>query len=243
MKKFFKLIQKFLIFLLVVGIVGGGWLYYNKYKTEKLKRLAEEEKRKQEELEKERQRKLLEAKKKEFESLIEEMEKYFKEGNYKKVKELSEKGFEIAKEFGFNADKINEILYKVEINSYLSKLKKLKQENNDIYKFFYVRQEVTKIPSLKEIANLKKEILDKTYENEYKVKLIWAKNILEKLKIEENGIYNYFLTRKILDDAKKIRLEKNIKKDKLENQIETLQNEVYFVIENLHQKTIPRSLY
>ncbi|MCM8772018.1 MAG: hypothetical protein NC922_02915 [Candidatus Omnitrophica bacterium] len=241
MKKFLKFIKKFLLLIFIIGIIGGGWFYYNKYKTEKLKKLAEEEKRKKEELEREKQRKLLEEKRKEFENLIVEMENFFKKGDYTKVKELSEKGFLLGKEYNFSVDKIKEILYKIEVNTYLSKLRKLQKENEDIYKFFYVRKEVMKIPSLKEIASLKKEILDKTFENEYKVKLLWAKNTLEKL--EDEGIHNYFLSKKILDDAKKIRLARNIEKDKLEDQIEILQSEVYFALKQLHENTIPKSLY
>ncbi|MCM8786024.1 MAG: hypothetical protein NC899_07325 [Candidatus Omnitrophica bacterium] len=243
MKKLLKMIKKILILIVILGIFGGGWFYYNKYKTEKLKRLAEEEKKKQEEIEKEKARRFLEEKQKEFENLISEIEEYFKNGNYAKVKELSEKAFTLAKQFNFSVDRINQILYQIEVNTYLGKLKKLEKENQDIYKYFYVRNELQKIPSIKEISNLKKKILDKTYENEYNVKLILAYNSLEELRKGIEPSYNYFISRKLSSEAKKIREMKNIKKEELEDKIYNLQNELYFTSKTLYKNTIPTSLY
>ncbi|MCS7180241.1 MAG: hypothetical protein N2589_06560 [bacterium] len=243
MKKSKNLKKKIFILIIVAGIFGGSWFYYNKYRTEKLKRLAEEEKRKQEELEKERQRKLLEAKQKEFENIISEMEKYFKEGDYKKVKELAEQGFMVAKQYNFSVDKINEILNKITINTYIAKLKNLEKENNDIYKYFYVRTEALKIPSISEIAKLKSKIIDKTYENEYKVKIILANKALDDAKKGIEPSYNYFLSRKFYAEAKKLRESKNIKREKIEEEIIALQNELYFSSKVLYKNTIPSSLY
>lgn len=243
MKKILKLFKKVLILLVILGVIGGGWFYYNKYKTEKLRRLAEEEKKRQEELEKEKQRKLLEEKQKEFENILSEMEKHFKEGNYSKVKELAEKGLAIAKQFNFSVDRINQILHQIEVNIYLTKLKKLQKDNEDIYKYFYVRTEVQKIPLIEEISNLKKKILNKTYENEYRVKLILAYKSLDELKKGIEPSYNYFLSRKLYAEAKNLRKTRNIKKEDLEDQIQNLQNELFFNSKTLYKNTIPAALY
>ncbi|MFN4226788.1 MAG: hypothetical protein ACK4F0_01420 [Candidatus Ratteibacteria bacterium] len=244
MKKLMKTIKKVLFLIIILGVCGGGWFYYNKYKTEKLRKLAEEEKRRQEELEKEKQRKLLEEKQREFENLISEIENYFKKGDYTKVKEVSEKALTLAEQFNFPKDRINQILHQIEVNTYLAKLRKLEKENEDIYKYFYVRSELQKIPSIKEISNLKEKILKKTCENEYSVKLILAYNALEELKKGIEPSYNYFISRKLYSEAKKMRESKNfIKKQKLEDEIQNLQNELYFTSKSLYKNTIPTSLY
>ncbi len=243
MKRILKIFKKFFILIIILGIFGGGWFYYNKYKEEKLRRLAEEEKKKQEELEKEKQRKFLEEKQKEFENLISEIEKYFKIGDYTKVKELAEKASILAKQFNFSTDRINQILHQIEVNIYLAKLKKLEKENQDIYKYFYVRTQLQKIPSIKEISNLKNKILEKTYENEYNVKLILAYNSLEELRRGIEPSYNYFISRKFYSEAKKIREKRNIKKQEIEDKIHNLQNELYFTSKALYKNTIPTSLY
>lgn len=244
MKGLIKLIKKVIILLVIFGILGGGFFYYNKYKQEKERKLAEEERKRQEELEKEKQRKLIEEKKKLFESYISEIEKYFKEkNNYAKIKELSEEALAIAKKYNFPTDRIYKILNQIEIDNYLTKLKELEKENKDIYKFLYVRNELQKIPSLKEIVELKNKILNETYENEYKVKLIMAKKALDNLAEGDLPTYNYFLSRKLYSEAKDLRIIKNIKKDKIEEEIEKLQNELYFVSKHLYKNTIPTSLY
>lgn len=232
----------FLLLIILVGISGGGWFYYNKYKMEKLKRIAEEERKRQEELEKEKERKFLEEKKKEFEELLSQIEEYYKKGNYKKVKELADKALNLAKQFNFTVDRINEILYKMNLNIYLSKLKKLEKENEDIYKYFYVRSEVLKIPSLSEINSLKNRIINKTYENEYKVKLITAEKSLDELKKGEEVFFNYELSKKMFSEAKNLRERKNIARDDLEDKIQTMQNDLYFASKILTKKTIPSSI-
>jgi hypothetical protein len=244
MKKLMRFVKRIIIAVLIFGILGAGWFYYNRYKTEKMKKIAEEEKRRQEEIEKEKQRKLIEEKRKMFDEYVSEIEKYFKEKkNYKKVKELIDEAVAIAKQYNFPVDKINQILHQIEIETYLSKLKKLEKENEDIYKYLYVRSEVSKIPSLKESLPLKNEIIKKTYENEYKVKLIIAKNAVNEGKEGSETDYNYFLSKKIYSDAKKLRMNKGIEKDKIEDEIEKGQNELYFASENLYKNTIPKSLY
>jgi hypothetical protein len=244
MKKLMRFVKRIIIAVLIFGILGGGWFYYNRYKTEKMKKIAEEEKRRQEEIEKEKQRKLIEEKRKMFDEYVSEIEKYYKEEkNYKKVKELIDEAVAIAKQYNFPVDKINQILHQIEIETYLSKLKKLEKENEDIYKYLYVRNEVSKIPSLKETLPLKNEIIKKTYENEYKVKLIIAKNAVNEGKEGSETDYNYFLSKKIYSDAKKLRMNKGIEKDKIEDEIEKGQNELYFASENLYKNTIPKSLY
>ncbi|MCM8804256.1 MAG: hypothetical protein NC833_03260 [Candidatus Omnitrophica bacterium] len=236
-----KLIKKIIVFFIMFGIIGAGWLFYNKYRIEKLKRLAEEEKRRQEEIEKERQRKLIEEKRKFFDEFVSEIEVYFKERkDYEKVKKLIEEAIRIAKQYNFPVDRIEKILYQIKVDTYISQLKKLEKENEDIYKYFYVRSEVQKIPSLKEIMDLKNKIIKKTYENEYKVKLLIAKNLLKE---NEDISYNYFLSRRFYSNSNKLRKREDIKKDKLEEEIEELQNDLYFVSENLYKNTIPSSIY
>lgn len=233
-----------LLFFIIFGIIGYGWFFYNKYKIEKLKRLAEEEKRRQEEIEKEKQKKLIEEKRKMFDEFVSEIEKYFEEErDYKKVIKLTKEALAIAKQYNFSVDRINKILQQMEVNKYISQLKKLEEENEDIYKYFYVRSEVQKIPSLKEIADLKNKIIKKTYENEYKVKLITAKNLLEEGKKSDEAFYNYFLSRKFYSECNNLRKRENINKDRLEEEIEELQNDLYFASEKLYRNTIPNALY
>ena len=244
MKKLLKLIKKILMVIVILGIVGGGWFYYNKYRTEKLRKLAEEEKRKQEELEKEKQRRLIEEKRKQYEEFLSEIERYFKEiKNYKKVKELAEEAFKLAKQYNFSTDRIEAILHQIELNNYISKLKKLEKENEDIYKYFYVRIEVQKIPSMKELTDIKNSILNKTYENEYKVKLILANKCLDELKKGIEPSFNYHLSRKFYAEAKEIREKRKIKKEELEDKIQNLQNELYFASKSLQQNTVPTTIY
>jgi len=244
MKKFFRFIKKFIIFVLVFGIFGSGWFYYNKYKTEKMKKLSEEERRRREEFEKEKRRREIEEKKRMFEEYVYEIEKYYKEKkDYKKTSELIDEALTIAKQYNFPVDKINQILHQMEIEIYLSKLKKLEKENEDIYKYLYVRSEIGKIPSWKEILPLKNKIINKTYENEYRVKLIIAKNAVNEGKEGSEPDYNYFLSKKIYLDAKELRLSKGIEKDKIEDEIEKGQNELYFASDNLYRNTIPTALY
>ncbi len=239
-----RLIKKIFIFLIILAISGGGLFYYNKYKAEKLKRLAEEEKRRQEELEKEKQKKLLEEKRRQYEQFVSEIEKYFKEKkDYKKTKELIDEAQVVAKKYNFPIDRINEILRKMEINEYLTKLKKLERENEDIYKYFYVRSEIQKIPDFKEIRPLKEKIIEKTYENEYKVKLITAKNLIEEGKQKADPVNNYFLSKKLYLDCKNLRNKENIEKDRIEDEIENMQNDLYFSFEKLYKNTIPIALY
>ena len=244
MKKLMKFIKRIIVPVLIFGILGGGWFYYNRYKTEKMKKIAEEEKRRQEEIEKEKLRKLIEKKRKMFDEYVSEIEKYFKEKkDYKKVKELAEEALKIAKQYNFPTDRIKAILHQIEVENFIAKLKKLEKENEDIYKYLYVRSEVSKIPSLKEILPLKNKIINKTYENEYKVKLIIAKNAVNEGKEGSETDYNYFLSKKIYSDAKKLRMNKGIEKDKIEDEIEKGQNELYFASENLYKNTIPQYLY
>lgn len=237
-----KKIKKILILLLIIEIGAGGWLYYKKYTEEKQRRIAEEEKRKQEELEREKQRRLLEEKKKEFETLVKEIEELYKKGNYAKVKELAEKAFSLAKQYNFNTDRIKEILHLIEVNVALSKLKKLEKENEDIFKYFYVRKHLAQIPSFKEIIPLKNKILKKTYENEYQVNLILAKKSIEEAKIAEDPKCNYLWSRKLYEEAKNIRKKFGFEKDLKEGEIEKLQNNLFFALK-LHKDTIPISLY
>lgn len=239
-----KFIKKLILMIVVLGIIGGGWFYYTRYKNEKLKRIAKEERKKQEEMEKERERKLLEEKRKLYDEFVSEIERYFKEGkNYKKVKELIEEALKIAKEYNFPKDKIEAILYQMKVNGYIGQLKKLEKENEDIYKYLYVRSQIQKIPSLKETSELKNRILKKTYENEYRVKLLIAKKSIEEGKEGNEPVFNYFLSRKIGSDIKNLRASKNINKDRMEEDIENLQNELFFASEELHKNTIPSSLY
>ncbi|MCM8818335.1 MAG: hypothetical protein NC915_02505 [Candidatus Omnitrophica bacterium] len=244
MRKILKLIRKVMILLIILGIIGSGLFYYNKYRKEKERRLAEEEKKRQEEIEKEKKRKLIEEKKKLFEKYISEIEKYYKEEkNYKKVEELAKEAIAIAKQYNFPSDRIYKILHQIEVDRYLIKLEQLQKENQDIYKFFYVRSELQKIPSLKEIYELKNNIINQTYENEYKVKLISAKKALDNLAEGDQPTYNYFLSKKLYYEARNLRAIKNIKKDKMEEEIEKLQNELYFASKHLFKNTIPTSIY
>jgi uncharacterized membrane protein YheB (UPF0754 family) len=247
MKKLLKFIRKVGSVVLILFVFGGGWFYY-KYRKEKLNRLAEEEKRRQEEMEKERQKRLIEEKRKLFEEYVSKIRNYKESKDYEKVRELAKEALAIAKQYNFSPDEINKILHQMEVEIYLSKLKKL--ENEDAYKYIYVRDQAEKIPSLKEISDLKNRVIKKTYEDEYEVKLFITKlelsvpkKIIDEGEKVDEVSYNYFLSKKLSTDLKKLRIDKNIKKNNIEIEIEKNRNDLYFSSENLYQNTIPSSLY
>lgn len=238
-----KLIKKLIILVIILIIGGTGTYFYLQYKKEQARKIAEEEKRRQEEMEKEKQKKLLEEKKKEFEKLLSEMKKYFEEGNYKKVKELAEKAFALAKKYGFPEEEIKKLLHQIEVKKYLDKLKKLKVLNEDIFYYYYVRGEVMKIPSWPELIKLKKEIIKKTYENEYLVYLTYAEIAAKNGKEGKQPRTNYFMSRKYLDAGVKLRKRKNIEKNEKEKKIVDIQKQLYFSSKSLFGNTIPSFLY
>jgi len=248
MKKIFskisKMLKKIIIPLVIVGILVGGFIYWQKYTEEKKRKLAEAEKRKQEEIQREKERQLLEQKKKEYLSLIEEMKKFFKEGNYKKVKELAKKAFTLAKEYNFDTGEINKILHQVEVAKYIERLKELQEANKNIFNYFYVRKEVIKIPSWEELKKLKKEIYDKTFQNEYSVLLLMSEKYAKEGKEGKNSILNYFSSKDYLYKAKRLREKENITPDlKREKEIADIEKDTFFTWKKFKENTIPSSLY
>ena len=238
-----KLIKKLIIVIVILIIGGTGTYFYLQYRKEQARKLAEEEKRRQEEIEREKQRKLLEEKRKEFENLLAEMKKYFEKREYEKVKELAEKALALAKQYGFPTDEIKNLLHQIEVKKYLDKLEKLKAMNEDIFYYYYVRGEVMKIPSWPELRKLKREILEKTYENEYLVYLTYAENTAKNGKQGKYPRANYFMSRKYLDEGVKLRKRKKIEKNEKEKRILEIQKQLYFSSKSLFGNTIPSSLY
>jgi len=244
LSKIVRVLKKLIIPLIIIIILVGGFIYWQKYTEEKKRKLAEEEKRRQEEIQKEKERQLLEEKKKEYLALIEEMRKFFKEGNYKKVKELAEKALTLAKEYNFDTGEINKILHQVKVAKYMKKLKELQQANENIFNYFYVRKEVIKIPSWKELVKLKKEIYDKTFQNEYSVLLSMSEKYGKEGKEGKNSILNYFLSKDYLYKAKRLREKENIKPDlKREKEIADIEKDTFFAWKKFKERTIPSSLY
>ena len=244
LSKIVKVLKKLIIPLIIIVILVGGFIYWQKYTEEKKRKLAEEEKRRQEEIQKEKERQLLEEKKKEYLALIEEMKKFFKEGNYKKVKELAEKALALAKEYNFDTGEINKILHQVEVAKYMKRLKELQQANKNIFNYFYVRKEVMKIPSWKELIKLKKKIYDKTFQNEYIVLLSMSEKYAKESKEGKDPILNYFSSKDYLYKAKRLREKRNITPDlKREKRIADIEKDTFFAWKKFKERTIPSSLY
>jgi len=239
-----KELKKIIIPLVVIIILVGGFIYWQKYTEEKKRKLAEAEKRKQEEIQKEKERQLLEQKKKEYLALIEEMKKFFKEGNYKKVKKLAEKAIALAKEYNFDTGEINKILHQVEVAKYIKKLKELQKANENIFNYFYVRKEVIKIPLWNDLIKLKKEIYNKTFQNEYLVLLSMSEKYAKEGKEGKNSILNYFSSKDYLYQAKQLREKRNITPDlKREKGIADIEKDTFFAWKKFKENTIPSSLY
>ncbi len=239
-----KKMRRILFFLCILIVAGGtGYFYYRYMENLKAKRIAEE-KRRQEELAKERERKLLEEKREEFENLIKLMKKYFALGKYKKVKELSKDAFALAKKYGFKTDQIEKILHQIEVKRYLAKLKKLEELSKNIFTYFYVRNELKKIPNFVELRDRIKRLKDKTFINEYLVYLYYAENFAEEGKKGENYRINYFLSKNYLDKGIRLREYHRITPEKeRERKIARLQNEVFFSYSKLMKETTPLNIY
>lgn len=235
-------LKKILLIIVCLAIIGAGVNFYLKYLEEKKRQMELAEKQRQEELEKERQRKLLEEKRKEFEKLIAEMKKYYEAGDFEKAREYAYKALELAKQYGFNTDEIYRILHLMKVAEYREKLKELEALNRDIYKYFYVREEVLKIPVIKELEDLRAGILRKTYVNEYSVDLILAKeNAIKGLKAE-NPLYYYLISRDYLDRAIALRKEHHIAVSLEEEDVRYHQRELFFYSERIREETVPSTL-
>ncbi|MCX8082637.1 MAG: hypothetical protein N3D17_04500 [bacterium] len=240
-KKGFKL-KKIVITIICLAIAGAGVNFYLKYLQEKKKQMELAEKKRQEELEKERQRKLLEEKRKEFENLIDEMKKYYEAGDFEKAREIARRALELAKQYNFNTDEIYRILHLIEVAEYKKKLKELEKLNVDIYKYFYVREEVSKIPVMKELEDLKGSVLKKTYVNEYSVNLIMAKENAVKGMKAENPLYYYLISRDYFDKAIAIRKKHHIAIAPEEDEVRNRQRELFFYSEKVREATVPSTL-
>ncbi|HOV21770.1 MAG TPA: hypothetical protein PLW95_03715 [bacterium] len=239
-----KILKKIIALVIVVIILGAGFIYWQKYTEKQRIKLAEEEKRKQEEIEREKQRQFLEQKKQEYYSLIDEMRKYFRQGDYKKVKEIAENSFALAKDFNFDTTEINKILHQIEVINYQRKLEQLDKDNKDIFNYSYVRNELLKIPSLEELTSLKNKIYQKTFQNEYLVLLELAEKHAIDGKQGKNSKINYFLSKDYLYKAQNLRKTKNLKQDiKREEKIAEIQKDVFFAFNQFKENTIPSSLY
>lgn len=235
-------LKKVILVVVCLAIIGAGVNFYLKYLEEKKRQMELAEKQRQEELEKERQRKLLEEKRKEFEQLVAEMWRYYKAGNFGKVRELSLKALELAKQYNFNTDEVYKILHLIEVAEYRGKLKELEVMNRDIYKYFYVRGEVLKIPAISELKDLRNSILKKTYENEYIVDLILAKKNATKGMDAKNPLYYYFISRDYLDRAIVLRKEHRIPVSSEEDEVRSKQRELFFYSEKVKKETVPATL-
>jgi len=236
--------KKIIIFLgILILIGGGGYLYYRYMEKLKEEKIAEEKRRK-EELEREKKRKLLEEKRREFENLITLMEKYFALGKYKKVKEIAEKAFALAKKYNFSTEKIKDILHRIEVRKYLAELKRLERISRDIFTYFYVRSRLKRIPDFPELRERKKRLKNKTLRNEYLVYLYYAEKYAKKSKMGEDCRINYFLSKSYLENGIKLRkLHKILPAKEKEERILNLQNEAFFSYSKLMENTVPTNLY
>ena len=239
-----KKITSFLTYLVVLAILIGGFLSYQKFMKERAIRLAEEEKRIEEELAKEKQQQLIEEMKRKFEKLIADMRKYFAEGNYKKVREISEEAFLLAEKYQFPTDEIKKILEEIEIREYSAMLKKLEEMSKDIFTYYYVRYELRKIPGLFPLRKRIRNLREKTYENEYLVYLYLAEKSAEKGKTGKNFSLNYSLSKNYLgmgiDTREKYKIKSLYEK---ENTIAKMQNNLFFAFNDLQKNSIPKNIY
>jgi len=239
-----KKIISFLIYLVVLVILAGGFLSYQKFMKERAIRLAQEEKIREEELAKEKQRQLIEEMKRKFEKLIADMRKYFAEGNYKKVKELSEEAFLLAKKYQFSTDEIKKILEEIEIKKYSAKLKKLEEMSKNIFTYYYVRSELRKIPGLLSLKKRIKNLREKTYENEYLVYLYLAEKSAEKGETGKNFSLNYSLSKNYLGMGIRTREKYKLKSfHEKENTIAKIQNKLFFAFNKLQENSLPVNIY
>jgi len=233
-----------LFWLLILLILGNGFLYYQNFKKEQAKRLAEEEKRKQEELTKLKKKQLLQQKEKEFKQMIEEIKKYFSLGKYKEVKEIAEKAISFAKQNNFPINEIEKILKEIEMKEYLSKLKKLEEIlNSDIFSYYYVRTELKKVPKITSLRIKIENLFKKTYENEYLVYLIFSEKAAEKGISGEDPETNYQLSKGYLKKGVNLRKLCNIKQNNKELEIAQLQNKLFFTLKELQEKSLPQNIY
>ncbi|MCM8829406.1 MAG: hypothetical protein NC824_00165 [Candidatus Omnitrophica bacterium] len=235
-------LKKIVLGIICLAIVGAGVNFYFKYLEEKKKQMELAEKQRQEELEKERQRKFLEEKRKEFERLVAEMKRYYEAGDFEKAREIGYKALGLAKQYGFNTDEIYKLLHLMKVAEYRGKLKELEELNRDIYKYFYVREEVLKIPVIKGLGDLRDSILIKTYENEYLVNLILAKKNATKGMEAENPLYYYLISRDYLDKAIAIRKNYRIPVSSEEEIVRYHQRELFFYSEKVREETVPSTL-
>ncbi len=238
-----KKLLKIILLLVLLGAIGAGVSYYRKYVEDQRRKLALEEQRRREEEEKERQRKLLEQKRREFDALVEEMKRYYAAGNFKKAREVAAKALALAEEYNFPADEIYKYLRLMDVADYTSKLNKLKKMNEDIYKYLYVRNEALKIPGWNELKKLRGSVLSKTYDNEYLVTLILAKESAIAGKKGEMAAHNYFLSRDYLNKAITLRQERKIVRSPEEDMARKLQRDLFYSSKELRKETIPMGIY
>lgn len=238
-----KKLVKIIVLLVFLGAIGAGINFYRKYLEEQRRRIELEEQRRREEEERERLRKLLEQKRREFDALVEEMKKYYYAGDFKKAREFAGKALALAKEYNFPTDEISRYLRLMDVADYIARLNELKKMNEDIYKYLYVRSEVLKIPGWDELKEMKEEILRKTYENEYLVTLVLAKENAITGKKGELATHYYFISREYLENAINLRQKHNIARSPEEDTVRELQRELFFSSKELMQKTVPPGLY
>ncbi|MCM8761812.1 MAG: hypothetical protein NC929_00635, partial [Candidatus Omnitrophica bacterium] len=176
------------------------------------------------------------------EGLVAEMKRYYEAGNFEKAREIAYKALELAKQYGFNTDEIYKLLHLMKVAEYTRMLKGLEELNKDIYKYFYVREEVLKVPVIKGLEDLRDSILRKTYENEYSVNLILAKDNAIKGMKAENPLYYYLISRDYLDRAVVIRKKYHIAVSPEEEGVRRHQRELFFYSEKVKEETIPSNL-
>lgn len=235
-------LKKIILAVICLAIIGAGINFYLKYLEEKKRQMELAEKKRQEEMEKERQRKLLEEKRKEFEQLIAEMKKYYEKGEFDRAREIGNRALTLANQYNFNTDEIYKILHLIKVAEYKKKLEELEAMNRDIYRYFYVREEVEKIPEILELNSLRDSILKKTYENEYLVNLILAgKNALYGMKAE-NPLYYYLTSRDYFNKAVALRRVHKIPVSPEEEKVRQQQRDLFFYSEKVREETIPPTL-
>ncbi len=234
---------KIVLLLVFLGALGAGINFYRRYMEEQRRLIALEEQRRREEEEKERLRKLLEQKRREFDALVEEMKKHYYAGDFPKAREAARKALALAAEYDFPTGEIYKYLRLMDVAEYTDKLNELKKINEDIYKHLYVRSEVLKIPDWDELKSLRVEILNKTYENEYLVTLILAKENAITGRKGELASHHYFISREYLEKAVKMRQERGIARSPQEDAVRELQRELFFSSKELMEKTTPPGLY
>ncbi|MCM8769398.1 MAG: hypothetical protein NC911_07010 [Candidatus Omnitrophica bacterium] len=237
-------LKKILTALAIILMAGNGYLFYQNYRQQQQRKLAEQQRRLAEEEDRKKQQKLLEEKKAELAEMLDQLQKLFKSGQYQKVKELSEKALDLARQYNFPDQEILHWIREVDTHRYMRLLAALEKEAEDIFKYQYVRRALSKIPRLPSLQKRWDRLKEKTYQNEYLVCLFLAEKTAQAGLSGQEPVLNYSTSKMYLNQAEKIKVTHSVKADHpREMSLLSLQNTLFFQETDLQEKTVPKTIY